>query len=153
MMFGASVVDGYGVMCSSWVVRVGDVSDFLVDIVVLTVMRITDMSHWSMGLSDMMANMRGLNMVSLRSFSFVLLRLFLLSKHQVMNWLIMVHSNWLEDDFVLRSFFTVSAMMLIMTREIFIYGLRITVMESGGLNRCLHHRLDPLMMDICSFMA
>ena len=153
MVFGASVVDRYGVMCGSWVVRVSDVSDFLMDIVVFTVMRITDMSHWSMGLSDMMANMRGLNMVSLRSFSFMVLRLFLLSKHQVMNWLIMVHSNWLEDDFVLRSFFTVSAMRLVMTREIFIYGLRITVMESGGLNRCLHHRLGPLMMDICSFMA
>ena len=147
------MVDRYGVMCGSWVVRVGDVSDFLMDIVVFTVMRITDMSHWSMGLSDMMANMRGLNMVSLRSSSFVVLRLFLLSKHQVMNWLIMVHSNWLEDDFVLRSFFTVCAMRLIMTREIFICGLRITVMESGGLNRCLHHRLGLLMMDICRFMA
>ena len=153
MVFGACVVDRYGVMCGSWVVRVGDVSDFLMDIVVFTVMRITDMSHWSMGLSDMMANMRGLNMVSLRSSSFVVLRLFLLSKHQVMNWLIMVHSNWLEDDFVLRSFFTVCAMRLIMTREIFICGLRITVMESGGLNRCLHHRLGLLMMDICRFMA
>ena len=153
MVFGACVVDRYGVMCGSWVVRVCDVSDFLMDIVVFTMMRITDMSHWSMGLSDMMANMRGLNMVSLRSSSFVVLRLFLLSKHQVMNWLIMVHSNWLEDDFVLRSFFTVCAMRLIMTREIFIYGLRITVMESGGLNRCLHHRLGPLMMDICRFMA
>ena len=153
MVFGASVMDRYGVMCGSWVVRVSDVSDFLMDIVVFTVMRITDMSHWSMGLSDMMASMWGLNMVSLRSFSFVVLRLFLLGKHQVMNWLIMVHSNWLEDDFVLRSFFTVCAMRLVMTREIFIYGLRITVMESGGLNRCLHHRLGPLMMDICSFMA
>ena len=148
--------DRSSVMSRGWVVRVSDVSDFLMDEAVVTVMRITDMSYWSMSLSNMMSNMRGLNRMSLRSLCcFVVLssRLFLLSKHQVMYWLIMVHSNWLEDDFVLRSFFTVCAMRLIMTREIFIYGLRITMMESGGLNRSLHHRLGPLMMDICSFMA
>ena len=85
-------------------VRVGDVSDLLMDEAVVAMMRITDMLHWNMGLFDMMGNMRGLNVVSLRmvslmSLCFVVLllssMLFLLSEHQVMNWLIMVYNNWL----------------------------------------------------------
>ena len=84
-------------------VRVGDVSDLLMDEAVVTMMRITDMLHWNMSLFDMMGNVRGLNMVSLRmvslmSLCFVVLllgsMLFLLSEHQVMNWLIMVYSHW-----------------------------------------------------------
>lgn len=72
------------------------------DEAVVAMMRITDMLHWNMGLFDMMGNMRGLNVVSLRMMSlmslcFVVLllssMLFLLSEHQVMNWLIMVYSN------------------------------------------------------------
>ena len=83
-------------------VRVGDVSDLLMDEAMVTMMRITDMLHWNMGLFDMMGNMRGINvvslwMMSLMSLCFVVLllgsMLFLLSKHQVMNWLIMVYSN------------------------------------------------------------
>ena len=96
-------------MSGSRVVRVGDMSDFL-DVMV-TLMRIADMPHWSLGLGDMMANMRALFMVSLWCFvmcgcsmvclSGMGLRL-LLSKHQV-NWLLfVVHSNWLEDNFMLR---------------------------------------------------
>ena len=106
LMSGNGVVDRCGMMRRSWVVRVGDVSDFLMDEAVVAVMRITDMSHWSMSLGDMMINMRGLNMMCLRmclrrmdslmEMSFVvLIMLFLLSKHQVVNWLIMVDSNWL----------------------------------------------------------
>ena len=85
-------------------VRIGDVSDLLMDEAVVTMMRITDMLHWNMGMFDMMGNVRGLNMVSLRmvslmSLCFVVLllssMLFLLSEHQMMNWLIMVYSNWL----------------------------------------------------------
>ena len=85
-------------------VRIGDVSDLLMDEAVVTMMRITDMLHWNMGMFDMMGNVRGLNMVSLRmvslmSLCFVVLllssMLFLLSEHQVMNWLIMVYNNWL----------------------------------------------------------
>ena len=84
--------------------RVGDVSDLLMDEAVVTMMRITDMLHWDMGMFDMMGNVRGLNMVSLRmvslmSLCFVVLllssMLFLLSEHQMMNWLIMVYNNWL----------------------------------------------------------
>ena len=83
-------------------VRVGDVSDLLMDEAVVAMVRITDMLYWNMSLFDMMGNMRGLNMVSLRmvslmSLCFVVLllgsMLFLLSEHQVMNWLIMVYSN------------------------------------------------------------
>lgn len=153
---GGVVDDRSSVMSRGWVVRVSDVSDFLMDEAVVTVMRITDMSYWSMSLSNMMSNMRGLNRMSLRSLCcFVVLssRLFLLSKHQVMYWLIMVHSNWLEDDFMLRSFFTVLAMRLFMAREVFVNWLRFTVMESWGLNRCLHLFLFLLMSDICRFMA
>ena len=85
-------------------VRIGDVSDLLMDEAVVTMMRITDMLHWDMGMFDMMGNVRGLNMVSLRmvslmSLCFVVLllssMLFLLSEHQMMNWLIMFYSNWL----------------------------------------------------------
>ena len=90
-------------------VRIGDVSDLLMDEAVVTMMRITDMLHWDMGMFDMMGNVRGLNMVTLRvvslrmvslmSLCFVVLllssMLFLLSKHQMMNWLIMVYSNLL----------------------------------------------------------
>ena len=85
-------------------VRIGDVSDLLMDEAVVTMMRITDMLHWNMGMFDMMGNVRGLNMVSLRmvslmSLCFVVLllssMLFLLSEHQMMNWLIMVYNNWL----------------------------------------------------------
>ena len=85
-------------------VRVSDVSDLLMDEAVVTMMRITDMLHWDMGMFDMMGNVRGLNMVSLRmvslmSLCFVVLllssMLFLLSEHQMMNWLIMVYNNWL----------------------------------------------------------
>ena len=74
------------------------------DEAVVTMMRITDMLHWNMGMFDMMGNVRGLNMVSLRmvslmSLCFVVLllssMLFLLSEHQMMNWLIMVYNNWL----------------------------------------------------------
>ena len=77
-------------------------SDLLMDEAVVAMMRITDMLHWNMGLFDMMGNVRGLNVVSLRMMSlmslcFVVLllsrMLFLLSEHQVMNWLIMVYSN------------------------------------------------------------
>ena len=77
-------------------------SDLLMDEAVVAMVRITDMLHWYMGLFDMMGNMRGLNVVSLRmvslmSLCFVVLllgsMLFLLSEHQVMNWLIMVYSN------------------------------------------------------------
>ena len=77
-------------------------SDLLMDEAVVAMMRITDMLHWNMSLFDMMSNMRGLNVVSLRmvslmSLCFVVLllgsMLFLLSEHQVMNWLIMVYSN------------------------------------------------------------
>ena len=102
LMSGSSVVDRYGMMRRGWVVRVGDMSDFLMDEAVVAVMRITDMSHWSMSLGDMMINMRSLNMMclgsmgSLMEMSFVvLIMLFLLSKHQVVNWLIMIDSNWL----------------------------------------------------------
>ena len=85
-------------------VRVSDVSNLLMDEAVVTMMRITDMLHWNMGMLDMMGNVRGLNVVSLRmvslmSLCFVMLllssMLFLFSEHQVMNWLIMVYSNWL----------------------------------------------------------
>ena len=85
-------------------VRIGDVSDLLMDEAVVAMMRITDMLHWNMGMFDMMSNVRGLNMVSLRmvslmSLCFVVLllssMLFLLSEHQMMNWLIMFYSNWL----------------------------------------------------------
>ena len=74
------------------------------DEAVVAMMRITDMFHWNMSLFDMMGNMRGLNVVSLRMMSlmslcFVVLllgsMLFLLSEHQVMDWLIMVYSHWL----------------------------------------------------------
>ena len=74
------------------------------DEAVVAMMRITDMLHWNMGMFDMMSNVRGLNMVSLRmvslmSLCFVVLllssMLFLLSEHQMMNWLIMFYSNWL----------------------------------------------------------
>ena len=77
-------------------------SDLLMDEAVVAMVRITDMLYWNMGLFDMMGNMRGLNVVSLRmvslmSLCFVVLllgsMLFLLSEHQVMNWLIMVYSN------------------------------------------------------------
>ena len=79
-------------------------SDLLMDEAVVAMVRITDMLYWNMSLFDMMGNMRGLNVVSLRmvslmSLCFVVLllgsMLFLLSEHQVMNWLIMVYSNWL----------------------------------------------------------
>ena len=72
------------------------------DEAVVAMVRITDMLYWNMSLFDMMGNMRGLNvvslwMVSLMSLCFVVLllgsMLFLLSKHQVMYWLIMVYSN------------------------------------------------------------
>ena len=77
-------------------------SDLLMDEAVVAMVRITDMLYWNMSLFDMMGNMRGLNVVSLRmvslmSLCFVVLllgsMLFLLSEHQVMNWLIMVYSN------------------------------------------------------------
>ena len=79
-------------------------SNLLMDEAVVAMMRITDMLHWNMGMFDMMSNVRGLDVVSLRMMSlmslcFVVLllcgMLFLLSEHQVMNWLIMVYSNWL----------------------------------------------------------
>ena len=79
-------------------------SNLLMDEAVVAMMRITDMLHWNMGMFDMMGNVRGLDvvnlrMVSLMSLCFVVLllcgMLFLLSEHQVMNWLIMVYSNWL----------------------------------------------------------
>lgn len=110
MVGWGGVVDRRTVMGGGRMVRIGDVGDFLMNDAVFTVMRITDMPHWSMSLGDMMANMRALNMMSLRCFmvclsSFVLRRLFLLSKHQVMNWLfVMLHGNWLEDNLMLRGF-------------------------------------------------
>ena len=44
-------------------------------------------------------------------------------------------------------------MSVFMARNVFICGFRVTVMESGGLNRSLLHRLGLLMVDISRFMT
>ena len=93
MVGWGGVMDRRAVMSGGRVVRISDVLNFLMDDTV-TVMRITDMLHWLMGLGDMMANMWALNMMSLRCFvmlgcrmvwlSGMVLRLrLLLCKHQV----------------------------------------------------------------------
>ena len=44
-------------------------------------------------------------------------------------------------------------MSVFMTRDVFVCGFRVTVMESGGLNRSLLLRLSLLMVDISRIMA
>ena len=44
-------------------------------------------------------------------------------------------------------------MSVFMTRNVFVCGFRLTVMESWGLNRSLHLRFGLLMVDISRFMT
>ena len=44
-------------------------------------------------------------------------------------------------------------MIVFMTRNVFVCGFRLTVMESWGLNRSLHLRFGLLMVDISRFMT